>query len=163
MCFGHLLYCSMIFGLLTSVAFADSSFFNSTINSWFIKHPLPDLTRVSSEFGQRTMNGKVEHHSGIDFAAPAGTPIYATGPGIVTRSGWGTGYGNYIEIDHQNGYLTRYAHASKLHVQIGDSIHAGQHIANVGCTGRCTGPHLHFEVVKSGKRQNPSTYLAILP
>lgn len=149
--------------LYSSMTFADSHFFNPTMNSWFVKHPLPDYSRVSSEFGHRTMNGKVERHSGIDLAAPSGTPIYATGAGIVTKSSWGTGYGNYVEIDHQNGYLTRYAHASKLHAKIGETITAGQHIADVGCTGRCTGPHLHFEVVKSGTRENPSTYLAILP
>ncbi len=83
--------------------------------------------------------------------------------GIVTKSGWGTGYGQYVEINHGNGYLTRYAHASRLMVRVGDQVSAGDHIANVGCTGRCTGPHLHYEVVKDGQRKNPSTYLAMLP
>jgi murein DD-endopeptidase MepM/ murein hydrolase activator NlpD len=66
----------------------------------------------------------------------------------VTKSGWGTGYGQYVEINHGNGYITRYAHASRIMVRAGDQVQAGEHIANVGCTGRCTGPHLHFEVVK---------------
>ena len=109
------------------------------------------------------MNGRAENHSGLDLAAPTGTPIYATGPGIVTKSGWGTGYGQYVEINHGNGYLTRYAHASRLIARVGDRVEAGEHIANVGCTGRCTGPHLHYEVVKDGQRKNPSTYLAMLP
>ena len=87
------------------------------------------------------MGGRAEHHGGLDMAAPSGTPIYATGPGIVTKSGWGTGYGQYVEINHGNGYLTRYAHASRLMVRVGDQVSAGEHIANVGCTGRCTGPH----------------------
>ena len=130
--------------------------------SWLVTHPLPSA-RVSSSYGGRTMNGRAENHSGLDLAAPSGTPIYATGPGIVTKSGWGTGYGQYVEINHGNGYLTRYAHASRLIARVGDRVEAGEQIANVGCTGRCTGPHLHYEVVKDGQRKNPSTYLAMLP
>ncbi len=132
------------------------------IPSWLIAHPLP-TARVSSTYGGRVMGGKAENHSGLDLAAPNGTPIYATGPGVVTKSGWGTGYGQYVEINHGNGYLTRYAHASRLLVNVGERVSAGDHIANVGCTGRCTGPHLHYEVVKDGQRKNPSTYLAMLP
>lgn len=135
---------------------------NST-SSWLVTHPLPDMKRVSSDFGGRSMGGRAEHHSGLDLSAPSGTPIYATGPGIVTKSGWGTGYGQYVEINHGNGYITRYAHASRLVARVGDQVSAGEHIANVGCTGRCTGPHLHYEVVKDGQRKNPSTYLAMLP
>lgn len=131
--------------------------------SWLVSHPLPDMKRVSSDFGGRTMDGRAENHSGLDLSAPSGTPIYATGPGIVTKSGWGTGYGQYVEINHGNGYLTRYAHASRLVARVGDRVQAGELIANVGCTGRCTGPHLHYEVVKDGQRKNPSTYLAMLP
>lgn len=131
--------------------------------SWLIAHPLPDMKRVSSNYGGRTMGGRAENHSGLDMSAPSGTPIYATGPGIVTKSGWGTGYGQYVEINHGNGYITRYAHASRLIARVGDQVQAGEHIANVGCTGRCTGPHLHYEVVKDGQRRNPSTYLAMLP
>ena len=131
--------------------------------SWVVTHPLPDMKRVSSDFGGRTMGGRAEHHSGLDLSAPSGTPIYATGPGIVTKSGWGTGYGQYVEINHGNGYITRYAHASRLIARVGDQVKAGEHIANVGCTGRCTGPHLHYEVVKDGQRKNPSSYLAMLP
>ena len=131
--------------------------------SWLVAHPLPDLKRVSSDFGGRTMGGRAENHSGLDMSAPSGTPIYATGSGIVTKSGWGTGYGQDVEINHGNGYLTRYAHASRLIARVGDRVEAGEQIANVGCTGRCTGPHLHYEVVKDGQRKNPSTYLAMLP
>ena len=131
--------------------------------SWLVAHPLPEMKRVSSSFGGRTMSGRAEHHSGLDLSAPSGTPIYATGPGVVTKSGWGTGYGQYVEINHGNGYLTRYAHASRLIARVGDHVEAGEQIANVGCTGRCTGPHLHYEVVKDGQRQNPSPYLAMLP
>jgi murein DD-endopeptidase MepM/ murein hydrolase activator NlpD len=121
------------------------------------------MKRVSSSYGGRTMGGRAENHSGLDMSATSGTAIYATGPGVVTKSGWGTGYGQYVEINHGNGYLTRYAHASRLIARVGDQVQAGEHIANVGCTGRCTGPHLHYEVVKDGERKNPSPYLAMLP
>ena len=137
--------------------------YSSTAYSWLVTHPLPDMKRVSSNYGGRTMGGRAENHSGLDLSAPSGTPIYATGPGIVTKSGWGTGYGQYVEINHGNGYLTRYAHASRLVARVGERVKAGEHIADVGCTGRCTGPHLHYEVVKDGQRKNPSTYLAMLP
>ncbi|MCT8090246.1 M23 family metallopeptidase [Acinetobacter sp. C_4_1] len=141
----------------------SSNTYSSNAYSWLVSHPLPDMKRVSSNFGGRTMGGRAENHSGLDLSAPSGTPIYATGPGVVTKSGWGTGYGQYVEINHGNGYLTRYAHASRLIARVGDRVEAGEHIANVGCTGRCTGPHLHYEVVKDGQRKNPSTYLAMLP
>ena len=140
---------------------SSAKFNSSNPHSWLVTHPLPNA-RVSSNYGGRTMSGRAENHSGLDLAAPSGTPIYATGPGIVTKSGWGTGYGQYVEINHGNGYLTRYAHASRLIVNVGDRVGAGDHIANVGCTGRCTGPHLHYEVVKDGQRKNPSSYLAML-
>ncbi|CAM4155853.1 M23 family metallopeptidase [Acinetobacter pragensis] len=148
------------YGSSSSKSYTSSS---SNPYSWLVAHPLPDLKRVSSNYGGRTMGGRAENHSGLDMSAPSGTPIYATGPGIVTKSGWGTGYGQYVEINHGNGYLTRYAHASRLIARVGDRVEAGEQIANVGCTGRCTGPHLHYEVVKDGQRKNPSTYLAMLP
>lgn len=130
--------------------------------SWLLNHPIEN-GRVSSSWGTRTLLGSTRHHSGIDFAAPSGTAIYASGAGVITKSGWGSGYGQYVEIDHGNGYLTRYAHASRLLVRVGESVAAGEHIANVGCTGRCTGAHLHYEIVQDGKRKNPSPYLAMLP
>ncbi|MBU3846366.1 MAG: M23 family metallopeptidase [Candidatus Acinetobacter avistercoris] len=142
---------------------SNSRYSANSVYSWLVTHPLPDLKRVSSNYGGRTMGGRAENHSGLDMSAPTGTPIYATGPGVVTKSGWGTGYGQYVEINHGNGYITRYAHASRLIARVGDKVGAGEHIANVGCTGRCTGPHLHYEVVKDGQRKNPSTYLAMLP
>lgn len=138
------------------------SFSANTRYSWLVNHPLQE-GRVSSTWGNRTLLGTTRHHSGVDLAAPSGTAIYSTGSGVVTKSGWGSGYGQYVEIDHGNGYITRYAHASRLMVNAGDRVSAGEHIANVGCTGRCTGPHLHFEVVKNGQRKNPTTYLAMLP
>ena len=145
------------YGSSTSKSYSNNPY------SWLVAHPLPDMKRISSTYGGRTMSGRAENHSGLDMSAPSGTAIYATGPGVVTKSGWGTGYGQYVEINHGNGYLTRYAHASRLIARVGDQVKAGEHIANVGCTGRCTGPHLHYEVVKDGQRKNPSAYLAMLP
>lgn len=119
--------------------------------------------RVSSKFGYRSMSGRGEYHPGIDLAAPTGTPIYATGDGVVIRAGWVRGYGNLVEIDHGNGLITRYGHASRLFVTVGEHVTANENIAAVGCTGRCTGPHVHYEVLKDGKRENPATYLALAP
>lgn len=136
---------------------------NSSVMSWLKANPLPDVVRVSSQYGTRFFAGKSEYHPGVDLAAPSGTPIYASGSGVVTRSGWVNGYGQMIEINHGNGYITRYAHASRLLVSVGEHVKSGEEIAKVGCTGRCTGAHLHYEIVQDGQRKNPSTYLAMLP
>lgn len=136
---------------------------NSSVMSWLKANPLPDVVRVSSQYGTRFFAGKSEYHPGVDLAAPSGTPIYASGSGVVTRSGWVNGYGQMVEINHGNGYITRYAHASRLLVSVGERVKSGEEIAKVGCTGRCTGAHLHYEIVQDGQRKNPSTYLAMLP
>ncbi|WP_111895073.1 M23 family metallopeptidase [Acinetobacter sp. MB5] len=136
---------------------------SSGVMSWLKANPLPGMVRVSSQYGTRVFGGKSEYHPGVDLAAPSGTPIYASGSGVVTRSGWVNGYGQMIEINHGNGYITRYAHASRLLVSVGEHVQAGEEIAKVGCTGRCTGAHLHYEIVQDGQRKNPSTYLAMLP
>jgi murein DD-endopeptidase MepM/ murein hydrolase activator NlpD len=98
-------------------------------------------------------------HEGIDFIAETGTPIVAAAAGIVVTSEFHPQYGNVIEIDHGNDLLTRYAHASKLLVKHGAIVKRGQKIAEVGSTGRSTGPHLHFEVRYKGAAQNPSRFL----
>lgn len=118
--------------------------------------------RVSSPYGYRNLGGR-EFHPGIDLAAAYGSPVYATGTGVVVYAGWMRGYGNFIEIDHGNGYKTRYGHSSRLLVSVGEKVTKNEQIAMVGCTGRCTGPHVHYEVLKDGKRQNPATYLALAP
>ena len=116
---------------------------------------VPTRGRVSSRYGMRS--GRM--HRGLDIAAPTGTPIYASDGGIVTYSGRKGTYGNMVEINHENGYKTRYAHASKMHVKVGTRVYKGQHIANVGNTGRSTGPHLHFEVLVNGSQRNPSGFI----
>lgn len=134
-------------------------------NGMLTVRPITSSARMSSGFGYRIhpVTGKTQFHKGMDFAAPIGTPIYATGNGVVTFSGWGTGYGRYVEVDHGNGTVTRYAHTSANYVNVGDTVYANQQIAAVGNTGRSTGAHLHYEVRQNGQAVNPQTYLALAP
>lgn len=115
----------------------------------------------SSNFGWRIdpFTGQKAFHEGVDFMAEPGTPIHASGGGIVVYSDSYAGYGNMIEVDHGNGLISRYAHASKLLARVGDVVMKGQKIGEVGNTGRSTGPHLHFEVRHRGAPQNPEHYL----
>lgn len=118
---------------------------------------------ISSGFGRRKdpITGRIAIHSGLDFAAPRGTAIYAVGAGVVTFSGRRGAYGNMIEISHAGGYKTRYAHAHQLQVKKGDLVNKGEQIATVGSTGRSTGPHLHLEVYRNGMAINPARFLAL--
>jgi len=124
------------------------------------REPVRDARR-SSNFGNRydPFTGRRAFHSGMDFPAPQGTPIYASAGGKVVMAGWHREYGNKIEIDHGNGLVSRYAHAYKLFVKEGDVVSPGQKIAQVGTTGRSTGPHLHFEILENGQFVNPAHYL----
>jgi murein DD-endopeptidase MepM/ murein hydrolase activator NlpD len=116
---------------------------------------------IGSGFGWRTdpFTGEMARHEGVDFAAPPGTPIHAAAGGVVLFAQQHPVYGNMVEIDHGNALMTRYAHASRLHVRPGDLVKRGQKVAEVGSTGRSTGPHLHFEVHSKGVAQNPSKFL----
>jgi murein DD-endopeptidase MepM/ murein hydrolase activator NlpD len=115
----------------------------------------------SSNFGYRIdpFNGQQSFHEGIDFPAEVGTPIVAAASGKVVSAGWHPQYGKMLEIDHGNGLMSRYAHTSKLLVGEGDLVVRGQQVAQVGSTGRSTGPHLHFEVRLNGVPQNPARFL----
>ncbi len=117
--------------------------------------------RISSGFGKRRdpFTRRWAQHSGIDIPAPRGTPIVASAGGRVRFAGYRAAYGNTVEIDHGNGLATRYAHAAKLNVRRGDLVLPGQAIATVGSTGRSTGAHLHFEVLRNGVAVEPRTYL----
>jgi murein DD-endopeptidase MepM/ murein hydrolase activator NlpD len=115
----------------------------------------PASGSITSKFGERWGRD----HNGIDIAASTGTNIYAYQSGKVTFSGWKNGYGNVVIISHGSGLQTYYGHCSKLLVKTGQSVEKGQHIAEVGSTGRSTGPHLHFEVRKNGTPVNPAPYL----
>lgn len=98
-------------------------------------------------------------HTGLDIANKTGTPLYAAEDGTVEYSGWSNGYGYNVLVDHGDGRKTRYAHASKLFVEVGDSVSRGENIAAMGSTGWSTGPHIHFEVIINGKKQNPLNYI----
>ncbi|NNM00709.1 MAG: M23 family metallopeptidase [Gammaproteobacteria bacterium] len=116
---------------------------------------------ISSSFGYRTspVSGNKELHRGIDFAGRLGSDVKAVASGVVTWSGKRWGYGNLVEINHGNGYVTRYAHNKQNLVKLGDTVARDQTIALLGSTGRSTGPHVHFEVVRDGKLVNPWNYI----
>lgn len=124
-------------------------------------HPCPGYSRISSYFGPRKqpMAGASSNHKGIDYAAAAGTPIYAAASGTVTTAGYSGAEGNWIVINHGNGLQTYYMHCLKLYVHAGQKVSKGQNIAAVGSTGNSTGPHLHFQVMDGGVARNPLAYL----
>ncbi len=119
-----------------------------------------DYARITSHYGYRTnpVSGKYKLHSGLDLACSAGSPIYAVQDGTVTVSEYSESYGNYIIIEHENGYQTLYAHCSELLKNKGDYVCTGERIALVGSTGNSTGPHLHIELRLDGERLDPEPF-----
>ncbi|NLB58282.1 MAG: M23 family metallopeptidase [Gammaproteobacteria bacterium] len=117
---------------------------------------------VTSGFGTRAdpFSGGRSYHRGIDFRARHGDPVMAVADGVISYSGWRTGYGNVVEVDHGNGYVTRYAHNTRNTVRVGDLVRSGQEVAKAGSTGRSTGTHVHFEVWENGRVLNPRQFLA---
>lgn len=115
---------------------------------------------LSSRYGKRNdpFTGKQEFHGGLDFAGKKGSAVVAVGDGVVSFQGKKSGFGNLVEVTHGNGYVTRYGHNQKNLVKVGDTVKKGQQIALMGSTGRSTGPHVHFEVVRDGKTVNPAKY-----
>ena len=128
--------------------------------------PDPDLNTLASGFGMRINpfhKGRTMHE-GIDFAAPRGTPVFATGKGIVKnikKSKVQAGYGNYIDIDHGFGYMTKYAHMGKILVREGQQVARGDIIGHVGSSGGSTAPHVHYEVIKDGKKIDPIRFILL--
>lgn len=122
----------------------------------------PTSGRITSYFGGRKSPGGIgsTNHKGIDIAVPRGTPIYAADGGTVTYAGWMSGYGYLVEINHGNGYVTRYGHNSSLTVSVGQHVYKGQQVARAGSTGNSTGNHCHFEVRYNGVAKNPLNYLS---
>jgi len=116
---------------------------------------------TSSFFGMRTdpFTGHKEHHKGVDFAGKMGSNIVSVASGVVTWAGKRYGYGNLVEVNHGNGYATRYGHAQKVLVKVGEKVDKGQIVALMGSTGRSTGPHVHFEVWHDGKAVDPMKYI----
>ncbi|CAM3551110.1 M23 family metallopeptidase [Parendozoicomonas haliclonae] len=116
---------------------------------------------MSSAYGKRAdpFTGRQSWHKGVDFAAKDGSDVIAVGSGVVTWSGYKGGYGLLVEINHGNGYVTRYSHNKSNLVKVGDIVSKGQAISLVGSSGRSTGPHVHFEVLVNGRQVNPSRYI----
>jgi murein DD-endopeptidase MepM/ murein hydrolase activator NlpD len=124
--------------------------------------PTVPQARVASDFGRRLhpVFRYYRMHEGLDIGEHKGDPIYAAGSGTVISAERRSGYGNLVEIDHGNGYVTRYGHCSKLLVSAGQKVNQGDEIALMGATGTATGPHLHFEVRIAGKAVNPEMFLS---
>ena len=124
-------------------------------------YPVVDC-RMTSTYGRRQdpIDNITKFHSGVDLACAQGTPIYATADGVVSHSGWTSGSGYVIVLEHGNGYSTIYAHNKSNAVKVGDYVHRNDVVGYVGSTGRATGPHVHYEVLKDGKNVNPYQYLS---
>jgi murein DD-endopeptidase MepM/ murein hydrolase activator NlpD len=140
----------------------ESRLFEQKIKKMMIptQTPVPNAN-LGSSFGWRIdpISGRSALHTGLDFPAIPGTAIFAAAGGVVVTQEYQSEYGNMLEIDHGNDLISRYAHASKVYVKKGDLIKRGQKIAEVGSTGRSTGPHLHFEVLVQGIPQDPQKFL----
>ena len=123
--------------------------------------PVDGRYRNTSGFGYRRdpINGGRRLHAGVDFAGSRGTPIVAGGDGVVIFAGRQSGYGLMVEIRHSHGYTTRYAHLTRIRVSEGERVSRGERIGDMGCTGRCTGTHLHYEVRRNGDPVNPMTFI----
>jgi murein DD-endopeptidase MepM/ murein hydrolase activator NlpD len=141
----------------------ESRLFDQKIRKSMVptQQPVP-AGALGSSFGWRIdpFTGRSALHTGLDFQAEPGSAILAAAGGVVVASEWHAAYGNMVEVDHGNDLITRYGHASRLLVKKGDIVKRGQRIADVGSTGRSTGPHLHFEVLVQGVPQNPQKFLA---
>lgn len=119
----------------------------------------PVVGIVTSDFGWRRIRGIRDFHAGVDIGAPYGSKVVATAPGYVLFAGWVRGYGKTVILYHGYGYVTLYAHMSAIAVKRGERVPKNGIVGYVGSTGRTTGPHLHYEVIKYGIRQNPIIYL----
>ncbi|GAB3476095.1 M23 family metallopeptidase [Polaromonas eurypsychrophila] len=140
----------------------ESRLFDQKIKKMMVPTQQPVQTGIlGSSFGWRIdpLNGRSALHTGLDFPAEPGTSILAAAGGVVVTQEYHAAYGNMVEVDHGNDLVTRYAHASRVLVKKGDLIRRGQKIAEVGTTGRSTGPHLHFEVLVQGVYQDPQKFL----
>lgn len=148
--------------LLIPVGTLQMAFAQTTaIASGFEMASWPIDGRISSSFGERVhpVSKKPAFHSGIDLAAAKGTPVMSASAGVVTRAEFSLGYGNLVDVDHGNGFVTRYSQLDTIGVDVGEAVSNGQTVGTVGMSGRdATGPHLHFEVLKDGKATDPASY-----
>lgn len=149
---------------LDSMSFAQSMVRDLRLTQWHTPSNEPMHQGVkSSSFGWRIdpITGQQNFHEGLDFQGDIGTPIQAAAAGRVIAAEYHPQYGNMIDLDHGNGVTSRYAHASRLMVKLGQTVRAGETIAQLGNTGRSTGPHLHFEIRYKGVAQNPLQFLRL--
>jgi len=118
---------------------------------------------ISSNYGYRAdpMTGRTAFHAGIDFAGTEGSDVFSVADGVVTFAGKRTGYGNVVEVNHGDGLVTRYAHARAVAVKVGDMVSKDQLVAYMGSTGRSTGTHLHYEVLRNGKQIDPTSFIRV--
>ncbi len=140
----------------------EALLFNRELDKNATPSRLPILNSyITSGFGGRAdpFGGGGQYHKGIDFKASVGDPVLTVADGVVSFAGDKSGYGNVVDVDHGNGYVTRYAHNSRLVVRVGDLVRVGQEIAKAGSTGRSTGAHVHFEVWENGAVVNPRKFL----
>lgn len=144
------------------LTFSESRLMRVRLDALRVPSKLPVDGPVGSGFGFRfdPISGRAALHSGLDFPAPPGTPIVASAGGVVLATDWHDAYGHTVDIDHGNGLVTRYAHCLRILVQPGQVVRPGQQIAEVGSTGRSTGPHLHFEVHVDGVPHDPARFLS---
>ena len=145
-----------------SIARAQADDLGNTLKFVPLRKPLAGELEMTSPFGVRIdpFLHEPSMHTGMDFRANVGDPIYATAAGRVIKAGWDGGYGQMVEIEHGEGLSTRYGHMSEIGVTVGQRVRAGQVIGRVGSTGRSTGPHLHYETRVNGEAVNPEKFLA---
>jgi len=159
-----ILWSEQSFSNSSSLSLLDSSLIHayqphSLLNNpqFLPTQPLVNTNKISSFFGKRQdpFTGLMQDHHGVDYPAKMGTPILVSANGFVKQAGYLKGYGNFVEIDHGEGFSSKYAHASEILVHVGQEVKKGKIIALVGNTGHSTGPHLHFEISQFGQALNP--------
>jgi murein DD-endopeptidase MepM/ murein hydrolase activator NlpD len=143
------------------LARTDADRLTRTLNAVPVRKPIAGEIDVSSSFGVRPdpFLGRPAMHTGLDLRSSTGDPVRATANGTVTTAGWNGGYGNMVELDHGNGFATRYGHMSAIEVRVGQHVRTGQIVGRVGSTGRSTGPHLHYETRIDGEAVDPQRFL----
>ena len=139
----------------------ESLLFNRQLDQNAVPSGAPISSYITSGYGGRAdpFGRGGQFHKGIDFEADVGDPVRVVADGVVSFAGVKSGYGNVVDVDHGNGYVTRYAHNSRLEVRVGDLVRVGQEVAKAGSTGRSTGAHVHFEVWENGRVVNPRKFL----
>lgn len=144
-----------------SEALQEAARLESVLRAMPVALPVSGVYRVTSGFGPRRdpFSGGAAFHGGIDFVQPHGAPIFTTAPGRVTFSGWMSGYGQLVEVDHGLGFRTRYAHLAGVDVALGQAVRQGQLVGRMGSTGRSTGTHLHYEIIFAGRTYDPANFL----